>query len=91
MAEKKSMGKPTVKSVTLSDIKAAEAKAGGVTVSASKTGDDDKTAKDLDRHAKDLDRREKTTSTKDLDKDAKQVDKTAKDQDQNDKRNPYDP
>ena len=89
MAEKKSMGKPTVKSVTLADVKAAEAQAGGVTVSASNAGDDDVEAKDIDRHAKDLDRREKPTSTKDLDTRGKQADKTAKDINENDKRNPY--
>ena len=89
MAEKKSMGKPAVKSVTLADVKAAEAQAGGTTVSASKAGDDDIEAKDLDRDIKDHDRSEKTTSSKDLDTRGKQADKTAKDIDQNDKRNPY--
>ena len=75
MAEKK----PTVKSVTLGDVKAAETATGIKSQPApSRSGTED--VKQLDREIKELDRKEKTASSKDLDKRAKEADKLDKTQ-----------
>ena len=73
MLEKKTT---SVKSVTLGDVKAADAKTGVKTTASAQRGTTE--VKDLDRDIKDLDRKEKTASSKELDKRAKQADKVDK-------------
>ena len=73
MEEKKATG---VKSVTLDDVKAAEAQTGVKSPVSAQHGTPE--AKKLDKQAKKIDRKEKTTTSKDDDTWAKKVDKQVK-------------
>jgi hypothetical protein len=73
MAEKKVT---EVKSVSLADVKAADAQTGVKPSVSAQSGTPE--AKKLDKQAKKIDRKEKTTTSKDDDKWAKTVDKEVK-------------
>ncbi|MGZ8283171.1 MAG: hypothetical protein ACXWUN_09520 [Allosphingosinicella sp.] len=77
MADKKTTG---VKSVTLADVRAAEASSAVKAPTPSPGDDDYLKAKDADNTAKELDKAQPGKTSKDLDTQAKRLDKTAKKQ-----------
>lgn len=81
VAKKPTSASTGVKSVSLGDVRAAEATvAVKTTASASKHRDGKVEVKGLDKNAKEIDRREKTASSKETDKRAKEIDKVDKTQ-----------